>query len=158
MATSRATRRFDSPEQEAFLALWRTFDLLHVLEEELFAGFDLTPQQYNALRLLRATRPNSLRTQELASRLVSRAPDTTRLLDKLAGRKLITRQRPEENRREVRVGITDAGVALLDEIQEPLRECHARQLGHLTRTQLRDLTALLHAARLPHEDPDSAWR
>ncbi len=161
MATTRTAppqRRFDSPEQEAFLGLWRTFECLHALEEELFSRYHLTPQQYNALRLLRAVRPDTLRTQELAARLVSLAPDTTRLLDKLADRKLIERTRPETNRREVRVGITAAGVALLNELQEPLRECHAAQLGHLTRTQLRDLTALLRAARLPHEDADSSWR
>lgn len=85
-------------------------------------------------------------------------PDTTRLLDKLAERKLVERNRPAANRREVRVGVTAAGVALLDALQEPLRECHARQLGHLTRAQLRDLTALLRAARMPHEGADSSWR
>jgi DNA-binding MarR family transcriptional regulator len=163
MATTRtpaAQRRFDSPEQEAFLGLWRTFDRLRILEEELFARYDLTPQQYNALRLLRAARPDALRTLDLTTRLVSRAPDTTRLLDKLAERQpaLIERNRPAANRREVRVGITAAGVALLDELQEPLRECHARQLGHLSRTQLRALIALLRTARLPHEDADSSWR
>lgn len=163
MATARTTaepasRRFDSPEQEAFLGLWRTFDRLRALEEKLFAEYDLTPQQYNALRLLRAARPDALRTLDLAERLVSRAPDTTRLLDKLAERKLIERRRPAENRREVRVGITAAGLALLDELREPLRACHTRQLGHLTPVQLRDLTALLRAARLPHEAPDSSWR
>jgi DNA-binding MarR family transcriptional regulator len=153
-----AQRRFDSPEQEAFLGLWRTFDRLRALEEELFARYDLTPQQYNALRLLRAVRPGTLRTSDLTERLVSRAPDTTRLLDRLAERNLIERNRPEGNRREVRVGITAAGLALLDELQGPLRDCHARQLGHLTRAQLRDLIALLRAARLPHEDTDSSWR
>ncbi len=78
MATPRTAaappRRFDSPEQEAFLGLWRTFECLHALEEELFSRYDLTPQQYNALRLLRAARPETLRTQDLAARLVSRAP------------------------------------------------------------------------------------
>ncbi|HVJ81246.1 MAG TPA: MarR family transcriptional regulator [Planctomycetia bacterium] len=151
-------RRFDSPEQEAFLGLWRTFDRLRAMEEALFVSYDLTPQQYNALRLLRAARPDSLRTLELAQRLVSRAPDITRLLDKLADRKLIERNRPAANRREVRVGITAAGIALLDELELPLRECHSKQLGHLSRAQLRDLTALLRAARLPHEDKDSTWR
>lgn len=163
MATARTgtdpkQRRFDSPEQEAFLGLWRTFDRLRALEEELFARYDLTPQQYNALRLLRAAQPGTLRTLDLAARLVSRAPDITRLLDKLAERRLIERNRLDTNRREVRVGITAAGIALLDELQEPLRECHSRQLGHMTRTQLRELTALLQAARLPHEDADSSWR
>lgn len=151
-------RRFDSPEQEAFLGLWRTFDRLRAMEEELFARYDLTPQQYNALRLLRGAHPDTLRTTDLTERLVSRAPDTTRLLDKLAERGLIERRRSEANRREVRVGITAAGGTLLDELQEPLRACHARQLGHLTRAELRDLTALLRAARLPHEDADSSWR
>jgi DNA-binding MarR family transcriptional regulator len=163
MATTRTSsapsqRRFDSPEQEAFLGLWRTFDRLRALEEELFARYNLTPQQYNALRLLRAARPDTLRASDLTERLVSRAPDTTRLLDKLAESKLLERQRSETNRREVRIGITAAGLALLDELQEPLRTCHTRQLGHLTRAQLRDLTALLRAARLPHEDTDSSWR
>lgn len=159
-ARTRSTpqRRFDSPEQEAFLGLWRTFDRLRALEDELFARHELTPQQYNALRLLRAADPEALRTTDLAERLVSRAPDITRLLDKLADRKLIVRTRPETNRREVRVSITAAGAALLDQLHEPLRECHTRQLGHLTQTQLRDLIAILRAARLPHEGADSSWR
>src|SRR5437763_9467826 len=106
-ARTRAVgRRFDSPEQEAFLSLWRTYDRLRALEDELFARFDLTPQQYNALRLLKAEHPGTLPTLALADRLVSRAPDITRLLDKLEGRDLVCRERPADNRRVVRVGIT----------------------------------------------------
>src|SRR5262245_49592760 len=99
--TRSTSSRFDSPEQEAFLGLWRTFDRIRILEDELFAQYDLTPQQYNALRLLRAEQPGSLRTLDLAARLVSRAPDITRLLDKLAERSLIERVRSVDNRREV---------------------------------------------------------
>jgi DNA-binding MarR family transcriptional regulator len=44
------------------------------------------------LRLLKAVRPDTLRTTDLAARLVSRAPDITRLLDRLAERKLIDRR------------------------------------------------------------------
>src|SRR6266545_832728 len=123
-ASKRTHRRFDSPQQEAFLALWRTYDRLRMFEDELFACFDLTPQQYNALRLLRAENPEPLPTLVLADRLVSRAPDITRLLDKLAERGLITRTRPPENRRSVLVAISEQGIALLDEIAGPLRACH----------------------------------
>lgn len=151
-------RRFDSPEQEAYLGLWRTYERLRALEDELFATFDLTPQQYNALRLLRAAQPETLRMGELTERLISRGPDTTRLLDKLAERDLIERVRPAENRREVRVGITKAGVALLESLREPIRQCHSAQLGHLPKARLRELTELLHDARLPHETADSSWR
>jgi DNA-binding MarR family transcriptional regulator len=150
-------RRFDSPEQEAFLNLWRTYDRLHVLEEELFGRYNLTPQQYNALRLLRGESGRKLATLALASRLVSRAPDITRLLDKLEERGLIERERPADNRRVVLIALTSAGGAMLNDLDNQVRECHARQLGHLSGTQLRELVAMLQAAREPHEEPSSHW-
>jgi DNA-binding MarR family transcriptional regulator len=150
-------RRFDSPEQEAFLNLWRTYDRLRALEDELFAGFDLTPQLYNLLRLLKAARPEPVPTLALADRLVSRAPDVTRMLDKLEARGLVSRVRSAEDRRSVLVEITDAGLALLARIAAPLRACHARQLGHLPPADLERLTELLKAARAPHE-PSETWK
>ncbi|MBI1832309.1 MAG: MarR family transcriptional regulator, partial [Planctomycetes bacterium] len=120
MRNSRKHRRFDSLEQEVFLNLWRTYDRLRAFEDELFTRHDLTPQQYNALRLLRGAHPGKLPTLDLASRLVSRAPDITRLLDKLADRGLIERDRPADNRRVVLVGITAAGLTLLSELHTPL--------------------------------------
>lgn len=150
-------RRFDSLEQEAFLNLWRTYDRLHAAEEELFERYDLTPQQYNALRLLRGEGDKKLATLVLGSRLVSRAPDITRLLDKLEERGLIQRERPADNRRMVLIGLTEAGRALLNELDGPVRDCHARQLGHLPEETLRQLVALLQSARRPHEDKDSSW-
>jgi DNA-binding MarR family transcriptional regulator len=154
---NRKGARFDSLEQEVFLNLWRTYDRLRILEDELFGGHDLTAQQYNALRLLRGVYPSKLRTLDLAARLVSRAPDITRLLDKLEQRGLIERTRPPENRREVWVGITAAGLALLRDLAASVRDCHARQLGHLSATQLEALADLLRSARAPHEDPAGTW-
>ena len=86
---ARRARRFDSLEQEAFLNLWRTYDRLRAAEDALFGEHDLTPQQYNVLRLLRGVYPDTLPTLALAARLVSRAPDITRMLDKLEQRSLI---------------------------------------------------------------------
>jgi DNA-binding MarR family transcriptional regulator len=149
-APNRFTR-FDSLEQEVFLNLWRTYDRLRQFEDELFGRFELTPQQYNALRLLKACHPAALLTLELAGKLVSRAPDITRLLDKLAERGLITRERPAENRRQVLVQITAAGLELLDQMAGPLRDCHHRQLGHLPAADMERLATLLKAARAPHE-------
>jgi len=151
------SRHFDSLEQEVFLSIWRTYDRLRVLEDELFARFNLSPQQYNALRLLRAEHPNSLHTLELAERLVSRAPDITRLLDKLESRQFIERVRPSENRRVVQVRIAERGLQLLDEISGPLQECHSRQLGHMSAKDLRQLTQLLQACRQPHEAEGGVW-
>jgi DNA-binding MarR family transcriptional regulator len=150
-------RRFDSLEQEAFLQLWRTYDRLRIEEDRLFESFGLTPQQYNALRLLRGRHPGSLATLALAERLVSRAPDITRLLDKLETRKLIRRDRLAANRRVVEVRVTVAGLKLLEALDEPVRGCHARQLGHVSQTRLRQLIELLEEARRPHEAPGGSW-
>ncbi len=151
-------QRFDSAQQEAFLNLWRTYDRLRALEDELFGRYGLTAQQYNALRLLQAAHPQTVPTLALGAQLVSRAPDITRLLDKLYLRGLVERERSADDRRTVRVGITPAGTALLTELAGLVRECHVRQLGHLDPDELRLLTQLLRKACAPHEPPDSSWR
>jgi DNA-binding MarR family transcriptional regulator len=151
------TKRFDTPQQEAYLNLWRTFELLKRLDDELFARWDLTAQQYNALRLLRGEHPGLLPTLELARRLVSPAPDITRLLDKLEARGLVQRRRVPANRRVVEIGITPAGLELLAQLDEPVRQCSRQQLGHLSATQLADLVRLLREARRPHEPDGGPW-
>lgn len=148
----RSRVQFDSAEQEVFLNLWRTYDCLKALEEKVFARFDLSAQQYNALRILQAADPRKLPTLAIGRQLISRGPDVTRMLDRLEARQLILRERRVENRRVVDVGITTEGLALLDEMAEPVREMHQQQLGHLTATQRRDLISLLRKARRPHED------
>ncbi len=154
----RSARRFDSLKQEAYLAIWRTYDRLRALEDELFSQWDLTAQQYNILRLLRSDHPNQVPTLSLVGRLVSRAPDVSRMLDKLEARHLIVRNRSSEDRRTVLVGVTADGLAIVDGIAEPLRQCHEAQLGHLQQAELKSLVDLLRRAREPHEPADSPWR
>ena len=155
--TKNSRKRFDSPEQEAYLHLWRTYDRLKAIEERLFQQYDLSPQQYNALRLLRAAQPETIPTLALGARLISRAPDMTRLLDRLEERKLVKRERRPENRRVVEVGITAGGVELLEQLDELVRKCNHEQLGHLSAKALAQLVALLEEARGPHETPDQPW-
>lgn len=152
-----SSRRFDSLEQEAYLSLWRTYDRLQAIEEELFSRWEMTAQQYNLLRILRATHPEPIPTLRINAKLVSRAPDVTRMLDRLEKRGLVTRLRSSVDRRAVLVGLTPAGLAILDEIAGPLQESHERQLGHLSAADLKTLTALLKQVRAPHEPDGSPW-
>ncbi len=137
--------------------MWRTYDRLRALEDELFSSVELTAQQYNLLRLLRAAQ-SPVPTLTLAERLVSRAPDITRMIDKLEGRGLISRARSTKDRREVLVEITSSGETLLERIAGPLRACHERQLGHLSSADLQALIGLLRQVRAPHEPEGSEWR
>lgn len=155
--TGETRRRFDSLEQEAYLNLWRTYDRLRGEEDALFVEFDLTAQQYNALRLLRGAHPAPMPTLELAGRLVSRAPDITRLVDKLVARGFVSRQRLDDNRRVVELSIAAPGLELLRRLDARVRECHRKQLGHLGRDELATLVRLLQEARRPHEPPEGPW-
>ena len=157
---SRPTlQAFDSLEQEAYLQLWRTYDRLRELDERVFQPHGITAQQYNALRILRSVRPEALSTSALGARLVSRAADMTRLLDKLEERGFVVRKRSEENRRIVCVSITAAGAAVVARLGGDVARLGRDQLGHLDRATLRTLIDLLQQARGPHEDPSiaAAW-
>jgi DNA-binding MarR family transcriptional regulator len=155
---AKAAKRFDSPQQEVYLNLWRTYDRLRAFEDELFSRHGLTAQQYNAMRLLRAAYPDKVPTLALGAKLISRAPDITRLVDKLCERGLVVRERRADNRRVVMVGITEAGLAVLDELAPIVRDCHASQLGHLKQDEMSTLVELLRRARDPHEPAESQWR
>lgn len=146
-----ARAKFDSPQQEAYLQLWRTYDRLREIEDETFGAEGLTAQQYNALRILREEAPDKIPTLALADRLISRAPDITRLLNRLEERRLIERVRPVDNRRTVMVGITAIGQKLLLDVQANVDRCHAEQLGHMSVASLKQLVTLLRDARKPHE-------
>jgi DNA-binding MarR family transcriptional regulator len=158
-SSNRAQGRpsFDSPSQEVFLNLWRTYDRLKAIEDQVFGRFGLSAQQYNALRLLDSAWPKGAQTMELGRRLISRMPDMTRMLDRLEKSKLITRRRLPDNRRVVEVYITEQGRQLLSELAPLVTQMHERQLGHLSDNQQKQLVKLLKIARKPHEDESCDW-
>jgi len=147
----RQLRPFDSPAEEALLNVLRTAALLEAGEARFFRRFDLTPTQYNALRILRGARPETLTCTEVGERMVKPVPDVTRLLDRLQAKGLAFRGRDQRDRRVVKVGISEAGLALLAEIDRPLADWIDEQLGHVSDGDLLRLSALLERARAPAE-------
>jgi DNA-binding MarR family transcriptional regulator len=113
----------------------------------LMKAEDLSANQYNVLRILRGS-PEGLPCGEIGSRMITRDPDITRLLDRLEKRGLISRCRETKDRRMVMARITPEGLKLLARMDGPVREGHRRELGHLGRERLRALIELLRAARL----------
>lgn len=142
--------RLESPEQEGFLNVWRTHELLLSHMEELYKEFGISVVQYNGLRILRGTGDAGLSCQGVSERLVSRVPDITRLLDRLETKGLISRARDlKGDRRVVTARINAKGLKLLDKLDGPVLESHRRQFGHLARGELRELNRLLTKVRRP---------
>jgi DNA-binding MarR family transcriptional regulator len=138
---------FQSLEQEVVLNLVRTADALGRQIELLFKPHDLSPTQYNVLRILRGAGGEGLPCGEIAARMITRDPDMTRLLDRLEARGLITRARATDDRRVVNSRITPKGLAELAELDEPVRLAHERQLAHVEQGKLKTLLKLLEEIR-----------
>ena len=146
-AELKQRKPFATTEEEVFLNALRTADHLLRGEVEVLRSADLTFPQYNVLRILRGAGRGGISCGEISERMVTRDSDITRLLDRLEARGLVERGRDERDRRVVVQRITSTGLALLKELDEPVRRVHQRQLRHLTRAQLRQLGELLELAR-----------
>ena len=146
MSEIETRRRTKSPEEGAFLDLIRTADVLTRRPAQVLKSQDVSPTQYNVLRILRGS-PDGLACGEIGTRMITRDPDMTRLLDRLERRGLISRHRDARDRRTVLVRITPAGLELVDRLDEPVLATHCEQLGHLGKNRLRELRELLTACR-----------
>jgi DNA-binding MarR family transcriptional regulator len=146
MSRSTKVRRVGGPEETAFLDLLRTADMLSRGMVGVLKAEDLSTTQYNVLRILRGS-PAGLPCGEIASRMITRDPDVTRLLDRMEKRGLISRTRETHDRRLVTARITPEGLELVDRMDEPVQEIHRKHLGHLRKDRLKALSELLAAAR-----------
>jgi DNA-binding MarR family transcriptional regulator len=145
----KMTRPFTSREEAVYLGIQLTAEKLWWGVNETLKAFDLTPTQYNVLRVLRGAGEAGVSCSEISERLVTRDSDITRLLDRLAARKLIARERLKSDRRVILTQITQAGLELLAQLDDPIQQCHRNQLGHLGDEQLLSLGNLLDRARSP---------
>ena len=139
-------RRFGGLEEDAYVSLLRTADVLSRKVERVLRAADVSLTQYNVLRILRGS-PQGLPCREIGTRMITRDPDITRLLDRLEKLGLVSRCRETKDRRMVLGHITAQGLHLLSELDAPVMETHQSQLGHLGQERLRSLVGLLEAAR-----------
>jgi DNA-binding MarR family transcriptional regulator len=137
---------FESPEQEAILNILRTNDQFQNRFGRLFREYGLTPSQYNVLRILRGE-GKPMPSLEVADRMIQVVPAITGLIDRLEKQGLVSRERCTEDRRVVYVEITQKAKTLLKKMDQPVSELHTSLIGHLNRTELKELSRLLEKAR-----------
>jgi DNA-binding MarR family transcriptional regulator len=132
-----------SLEERAYLALLRAADRLEGKMAEWLKPHGLSPTQYNALRILRGAGADGLPCTEVGTRMISRDPDITRLVDRLEKRGLVKRSRGKKDRRVVRASITPEGLELLQGLDRPVSELVRGMMEHLGTDRLQSLMRLL---------------
>ncbi len=120
---------FATPEQAAFVTLLRTAEQFQARNAEFLKGYELSPTQYNALRILRGAGKSGLPCSEVGERMINKDPDITRLLDRLEKRGFVTRSRDENDRRVILARITSAGLEILRRLDRPDRAFLVRDVG-----------------------------
>jgi MarR family 2-MHQ and catechol resistance regulon transcriptional repressor len=111
--------KFPSEKVKAFINIKYTANWISSKENEFFKPFGISPQQFNILRILKGA-GKAIKVQEIKDRMIERAPNATRLMDKLCGKEFIERIACPEDRRVVHIAITDNGLKLLAKIEKNL--------------------------------------
>ncbi|WP_179345131.1 MarR family winged helix-turn-helix transcriptional regulator [Winogradskyella ursingii] len=136
--TKDINSKFDNNRIKALLNILYTANWITSYQNEFFKDFGISPQQYNILRILRGA-DQPLKVQTIKDRMLERSPNATRLMDKLCSKNYIERLPSEDDRRVVKIVITDAGKRLLASIPNNLNKDLLKNLSEEEAEQLSDL-------------------
>ncbi len=138
---------FRSVHTEAALNIHFTSNwLFRIVQAELNAS-GISHEQYNILRILRGNREGAYCLRDVQERMLNRTANTTRLVEKLRKRGLLSRRTNPTNRRMVGVRITEAGLDLLEEMDGPIQEIDRRMQVALSSEDAIRLTEILEGLR-----------
>ena len=134
--------RFTSPQQEALLSVAVAAGANNDLVDGICERHGVTRSQYNVLRILRGVHPDGHSRSEVACRMVDRAPDVTRLVDRLQARGLVRRTRGGSDQRQAIARITPKGLRLLETMQPELDAQTATRFHKLSDKDCHELSRL----------------
>jgi len=136
-----------SAVKKTMLNIMYTQNVLAESFNEVLKSFDLSAEQFNVLRILRGQKGKPASMGMIQERMIAKTSNTTRLVDKLLTKDLLTRKICPNNRRMMEIVITQKGLTLLQEL-DPLVEAHDQQFANnLTLSELEQLNILLEKYR-----------
>jgi len=140
--------KFRNEHQKAGVNLLYTYGWVMERTKELFASEDITPQQFNILRILRGSYPQPLSTLQIRERMLDKMSDTSRIVDRLITKGLVKKGTCKSDRRLVDVVITDKGKKMLERLDNRQDELD-KILGNLSEKEATILSDLLDKIRNP---------
>ncbi len=114
--------QFKTEHHKLMINLLYTTSWLQRMQSSILRPHDITPEQYNILRILRGSKGVQMSLNEISGRMIDRASNTSRLIDKLVAKKWAIRKICPDDRRQSEIAITEKGLDLLDKLQKPIDE------------------------------------
>ncbi len=118
--------KFDSEQLKLMINVIYSANLLNLITSRLFKPYELSPQQYNVLRILRGQKGESIALMDIEHRMLDKSSNVSRLVDKLISKDLINRSISSKDRRRIEIVITSRGVSVLKEIDVILSEMNSK--------------------------------
>jgi DNA-binding MarR family transcriptional regulator len=135
--------KFEGPHHEALLAVMLANAALDSMMDDVFDGSTITQPQYNVLRILNGVHPSAHSRGEIARRMVRRAPDLTRMLDRLVRMGLVERAKGEKDHRQSLAKITPQGRELLEHLRPKVQRMNQLLADRMSTDEARQLVSLL---------------
>ncbi|MEX1133012.1 MAG: MarR family transcriptional regulator [Flavobacteriales bacterium] len=134
--------RFESEQQKAMLNVMFTANWMRSKLADLYRPFGISTQQYNILRILRGAKAR-MKMQSVKERMIDRAPNATRLTDKLISKGLVLRERCDVDRRVVYVSISDKGLEMLAQLDRNSKALQKEMIASLDDADANALNGIL---------------
>jgi DNA-binding MarR family transcriptional regulator len=142
----KSTIALDDAKKVA-LNIMYTQNVLTETFNEIRKPYDISGEQYNVLRILRGQKGNPSNMSVIQERMIAKNSNTTRLIDKLLLKNLVTRKVCPENRRKIEILITQKGLDLLEELDPRILETEKKFANNLNQTEITQLNSLLEKYR-----------
>ena len=114
--------QFATPQQQLMLTVMHTASALHSRHRALLKPYDVTPEQFNILRILRGQKGRPLPLRDISIRMIDRNSNTSRLIDKLVEKGHVLRESCPRDRRQVDIALTKQGVDFTQQLSNILEE------------------------------------
>jgi DNA-binding MarR family transcriptional regulator len=146
LETDVKQEKFSNQYEKAAINILFTGSWLYNLNVSRLKKYDITPEQFNVLRILRGSSPKPMMLADITGRMIDRSSNATRLVEKLRQKGFVEREICEDNRRQVDISITSKGMSLLAKIDKQIEKWN-EILGTITKSEVQELNRILDKLR-----------
>jgi DNA-binding MarR family transcriptional regulator len=140
-------KKFNSPVHKLIVNLIYSGNWMEAHMLSYLKPFNISPQQYNVLRILRGQHPKPVSVNLITARMLDKMSNASRLVEKLRQKGWVDRKLCKKDRRRVDVLITDKGLEILREIEKDFGNLEKAATKELKNTEIDQLNALLDKIR-----------